>query len=314
MGKNLMDISRSARGGNGILDASKLGEGLKFLKIDEGEYELNFLLYKISSKKNPSVVSGDLEVGDVHFITRVKTHYGVGGVQKSVICPSTFGKACPICEYASKLPDGDEKKELRAKERALFLVENARKEDSPVYVLELAAYYADDIIDASYAKGRRRGTAYVPFFDDGDVEGQTVLFTVDGKGRNRKFKNIDFVERENRVSKKNISTAMESAIDSALVIPTYDELKALLAGGYDDDEEQAPRKHASEDDEPTPRKKAQSREDELDEEPETAIDAAPQKKAESDECPYGHKFGADLDEFNDCDTCRMARKCEKAGA
>ena len=68
-----------------------------------------------------------------------------------------------------------------------------------------------------------------------------------------------------------------------------------------------------EEDEPPPKsKKSKSEEDE--DEDEKPAKKSSKKSCDGDcpECPFGHKFGADCDESDDCDDCELWNKCVKA--
>ena len=132
--------------------------------------------------------------------------------------------------------------------------------------------------------------------------------------------------------KYNYDELVESAIsfDEIMNVPTYEEVEKILYGQEDDededsDEDETPKKSskkvADEDDEPAPAKKSKHRdeEDEDDEPPKKSskksfddmedVEDEPPKKA--GKCPFGHKFGSDVDGFDDCDNCDCWDKCTK---
>ncbi len=47
---------------------------------------------------------------------RMDFHWNIGA-SKMVVCPSQFGRPCPICEHLETQPDGDDKKKKEAKTR-----------------------------------------------------------------------------------------------------------------------------------------------------------------------------------------------------
>ena len=73
------------------------------------------------------------------------------------------------------------------------------------------------------------------------------------------------------------------------------------SGEDDEDEEPAPKKSSK-------KKSDDDEDDDEDEEPKS------KKKCAGDcpECPFGHKFGKDCEEFGDCDDCDIWDKCVKA--
>lgn len=47
---------------------------------------------------------------------KIDFHWNIG-TSKMVVCPSLYGRPCPICEYLDTLPDSDDKKKKMAKTR-----------------------------------------------------------------------------------------------------------------------------------------------------------------------------------------------------
>lgn len=88
-----------------------------------------------------------------------------------------------------------------------------------------------------------------------------------------------------------------------------------------DDEDDEPDDEDDEpDEEPAPKKpskkssKSDSDDDEDDEDEDEKPKSKSKKKCDGDcpECPFGHKFGKDCEEFDDCDDCDCWDKCVKA--
>lgn len=75
--------------------------------------------------------------------------------------------------------------------------------------------------------------------------------------------------------------------------------------GEDDDDEEEPKK---------PSKKSKPVEDDDEDEDYEPPAKSKKKDCKGDcpECPFGHKFGKDCDEFGDCDDCDLWDKCVKA--
>lgn len=81
-----------------------------------------------------------------------------------------------------------------------------------------------------------------------------------------------------------------------------------------EEEEDDEQEEEEEDDEPAPKKSSKSKSKSEDDEPEEEEKPKAKKKCDGDcpECPFGHKFGKDCDEFGDCDDCDFWDKCVKA--
>ncbi|WP_405291889.1 hypothetical protein [Methanobrevibacter sp.] len=69
-----------------------------------------------------------------------------------------------------------------------------------------------------------------------------------------------------------------------------------------------------EEDEPAPKSKKSKSEEDDDEEDEKPAKKSSKKNCDGDcsECPFGHKFGTDCDDFDECDDCELWNKCVKA--
>ena len=104
--------------------------------------------------------------------------------------------------------------------------------------------------------------------------------------------------------------------------PKFEPVKKSKSKSEDDDEDDEPEEEEEDDeqeddeeDEPAPKKSSKSKsKSEEDDEPGEEEKPKAKKKCDGDcpECPFGHKFGKDCDEFGDCDDCDFWDKCVKA--
>ena len=78
----------------------------------------------------------DAIVGEYWWKRPLKVHKNVGPEDLSVVCPTTFGKKCPICEYGSRRrkegAEWEELKEIFPKDRSLFLINMLDSEECEV--------------------------------------------------------------------------------------------------------------------------------------------------------------------------------------
>ena len=86
-------------------------------------------------------------------------------------------------------------------------------------------------------------------------------------------------------------------------VPTYEEVEKILYGQDDD----------SNDDEEKPAKPAKKDSDEDEDEDESSTKKSSKKDSDSGKCPFGHKFGVDSDEFDDCEDCDIWDRCACGG-
>ena len=147
----------------------------------------------------------------------------------------------------------------------------------------------------------------------------------------KEFKSFSFEDREEPLSKEVLKQAI--SFDEIMEIPTYEEVEKIFYG-VDEEDEKSEKKsktvenddEENEDDEVS--KKSSKEQDEDDDEEKPIKKSKPVDDDEEDEkpeetekscnkncgeCPFGHKFGKDTDEFDDCDDCDVWDKCVKAG-
>ncbi len=75
-----------------------LPEGVsEFTPEKAGKYSFDFLPYKVTVDVNPD----GIEKGTVWYKRQFLVHHGVGSGNKSVVCPTSIGKKCPISRARS---------------------------------------------------------------------------------------------------------------------------------------------------------------------------------------------------------------------
>ena len=266
-------------------------------------------------------------------------HRSVGLSEANVIClKETYGKPCPICEQSALLAkEGKDKeaKDLKPKRRVIYNIQDLKEPD------KLKVFEASQKIKEKELIDEARDDEEGGFVDFADVEdGKEVKFraseTSFGKIKYMEFKSFGFEDRDEPIPNELVESAI--SFDEIMNVPTYEEVEKILYGQEDedsdeDDYDETPKKSSKkvadeedEDDEPAPAKKSKHRdeededEDEDDEPPKKSskksfddmedVEDEPPKKA--GKCPFGHKFGSDVDGFDDCDNCDCWDKCTKA--
>ena len=130
-----------------------------------------------------------------------------------------------------------------------------------------------------------------------------------------------FEDREDEIPYELVENAI--SFDEIMNIPTYEEAEKLLYGN--DDDEETSDEEEEEDEEPKPSKKPskhreeeedEEEDDEEDEDEEEPAPKKPSKKSDGEaspkgKCPFGHRYGKDCDEFEDCNDCDLWEKCLK---
>lgn len=334
------DSGSSSKGG--VINYSNHDGEIKFFSPAEGKNRINIVPYVIKSKNHPLVKSGEAEIGEKDYVLDFYAHRGVGPVEKTVLClKNTYGKPCPICEQAAALRKAGKEKEanaLKPSRRVVYNIEDL-KEPGVLKVFETSHYlFEKELIEE--ARDDEEG-GFVDFADE--EEGKEIKFRATkvkkGEMEFTEFKSFGFEDRDEALDESLLDAAV--SFDELLVVPTYEEAEKILYGGdeEDDDEDDESKSKKSkksksydesddededEEDEPAPKKSSKKSkkveddedEDESDDEDSDEDDEdEPKSKAKCggncEKCPNGHKFGADCDEFDDCDDCDLWAKCVK---
>jgi hypothetical protein len=304
----------------------------------------------------------DAVVGEYWWKKPIKVHRGIGPEDVTIVCPTTVGKKCPICEYGSKRrkagADWDELKEIFPKNRTLFLIVPLDTEDCDVDYAEGEVHVLDqsDHLFLEYLEEEvSRDIESENFPDPFDGLSLKVYFRSKKLGKNKyaETSKIDFEDRDEQYDEEFLSSLPH--LDDLVEIMEYKEIEALYLGmsemeeGEMDDEElqgePPPRKkrtsrkergtrstHRRDEDEPeddgseddgseeapvrkrTSAKTSRTRKPKEEEEPEdppTRKRSTSKPKSTKKECPYGHEFGVDTDEFDDCDRCKIWESCKR---
>lgn len=298
----------------GVMDWKKIDREISFFSPVEGRNRINIIPYEIKTKNHPLVKRGEFEIGDLDYVMDFFVHRNIGPSESSVVClKNTFGKPCPICEQSALLrKQGKEQEanELKASRRVIYNVQDLKDPDK-VKVFETSHYlFEKELIDES----RDEEGGFVDFADPTD--GKEIKFRCQevqkGAMKFKEYKSFSFEDRDEEIDDDLLEQAI--SFDEVIRVPTYEEVEKILYGSEDEDEEEPKKKKVEEDDdeeevEESPKKKKSFEDlDDVDEEDE---EEKP-KKSSGGKCPFGHKFGVDCDEHNDCDNCDKWDSCFKA--
>lgn len=319
----------------GVMDWKKIDREISFFSPVEGRNRINIIPYEIKTKNHPLVRRGEFEVGDLDYVMDFFQHKNIGPSESSVVClKNTFGKPCPICEQSAllrKQGKEEEAKELKASRRVIYNVQDL-KDPEKVKVFETSHFlFEKELIDES----RDEEGGFVDFADPTD--GKEIKFRCQevqkGSMKFKEYKSFSFEDRDEEIDDDLLEQAI--SFDEVIRIPTYEEVEKILYGSEDEDEEEKSKNKKVEEDDSDdeeielPKKKAKKVVEDDDEE---EVEESPKKKKsfedlddvdEEDEeekpkkssggkCPFGHKFGVDCDEHDDCDNCDKWDSCFKA--
>ena len=332
--------------------------------------------------------------GDPHWKRPLKVHKNVGPDNLSIICPTTVGKNCPICEYFTTRKragdDWDDIRKMLPSYRHLYAIiltdaqdcEVDYKEDQ-IYVMEQPDHYFGKALQSALDKDITAEN----FADPENGLSLQVDFRAGqfGKIEFAEAIKVRFLEREDEYLDTIIDDAPD--LDSMMKILPYKEIDALFFGMENMDDEdmeneeledessrrrsrergtnrrsnsdyrsrhRGRRKEEAPEEEPEEEEKKPSRSrsrkttrkkesepinppeeevDDTDSDPEEEepsqkskrsrktkeseegdpVKTSRSRKLPKDKCPFGHRFGVDHDQFEDCDKCKIWEDCKEAG-
>lgn len=318
------NISKQKRGSKqyGYLNLPK---GIQMFKEEPGSKALlDILPYEVSSKYHPDRDEeyGIAVEGSLWYKRPFWIHRNVGPENNTVVCPSSIGKRCPICEYrAQRLKEGaawddEEIRALKTTMRNLYVVvpiDNPKYEEVP-HIWDISQYLFQDKLNEEIQENEEYET--FPDLEEGYT--LSIRFSEETFGKNKyaDVSRIDFKER----SKPYPESILEKVpcLDDLLEIRSYKSLEALFLGADDAEIEEVNEiKKEEVEDEEVPFYDDDDDEEETKKEVATTIEEKPKRtkphpvRATSDKCPFGHTFGKDVDKYDDCDDCDKWEDCIK---
>lgn len=304
---------------SGGTDALKIKDGLSFYKPKKGKNEFIVVPFEMDLKKNAEGV----QPGELWFRLQILKHFRIGPDDKSVICPKTIGKKCPICEHRAalisqgKATDDPEVKELSARKRELY------------YVIDLNDDDKLKIFECSYHNFGRKLEEEIREADDDSLVANfaspdggailTVRMAEESVGKTKYLEatRFDFEDR-GKAEDKLVAAAMDEVtpFGELLIVKSYEDLRNLL---YDLGPEDADDSESPDEEEPASRRrpaagrKASSKNDSDDDDESETDDEekpAPRKRRvpAEDEAPKTRRKAPADDDEDDNDDRPVHRK------
>lgn len=311
----------------------KLPKGIKVFQPTEGKVRMDIMPYLVTDEKHPDR-NVELEIavpGELWYKRPFKVHRNIGAENDTVVCLTSFGKRCPICEYLGKRrkegADQEEIKALRPSQRNLYCIIpiGVKGSEEEPHIWDVSQYLFQNLLNEELEEDG--DNAIFPDLEEGltlrcRFEEQQL-----GKNKFNEVKRIDFEEREEVYDDAILEDIPN--LDEILTELSYEELDAKFlemespANVKEEEEPQVPKRKrksvVDEYEEPETlvrkRKAAATKVDPVDDEPEAPKRTAKKGKvgresaATDGDCPYGHEFGTDCDKFDDCDTCDKWDAC-----
>jgi hypothetical protein len=323
-GKVRTDGERSAKADSSYLN---LPRGIKLYNVetDARKVKLDILPYTISDPNHPckDVVNKIALKGDLWYRRPIKVHRNVGQGNAKVICPTSVGGKCPICEYQKKrFNEGapkDETVPMYPQQRSLYIVIPDGEDD--IYVWDMSNKMFQDMLIEELKESPEN--EIFPDLEEGKtLEMRLKWKTIGEKGKPfPEVTNISFLDRD--PYKESILDEVPD-LDTILIVKSYDEIKNLFFeldeepdGGSlkseEDGEPKPERKSRRVEKEPEPEKeerRSRRTEPEKEEEPKPERRSSEVKEEETGEkCPHKMTFGKDFEKADICDKCEKWDAC-----
>lgn len=294
---------------------------------------LDFIPYLVTDENHPDKEYG-VEIGTQWWNRPFSIHRDVGG--EKVVCLTSVGKRCPICEHRKKrAKEGagkDELDEMKTSRRMLYFVrpKDSKKFDDKLHVWDMSF----KLFHETLAEDLENGDVHEEFPDLEEGYTLEVRFKSSRIGNGKPFaeaSKIKEVERDEQYSDDYLNKV--PSLDDILHIRSYAELERLfhdiddadvdtsgddLPFDKDDDEPVKRPTKETRSDSPQRRKTAEYKEEEkpAEEEPPKVqrgvSRSKPEKEEPKSECPFGHVWGKDNNTKDDCDVCDKWDPCRDA--
>jgi hypothetical protein len=300
------------------IDWSKLldkDKEIKFFEPREGTNKINIIPFEVKSELHPDVKAGKLKIGQHDdFMLDVFVHQYVGPDGADILCPKkNYGKACPICDEASKYYDKGDKesgKKLLPSRRVFLNVQPLVKgEFEPLQIWHVSHWlFMKELLEE--ARECKDGEDIVAFADPDS--GKLIKFRMAledlGKNKTPKFKSFEFFEREEEIEDEVLNKAV--SFDEGLILLSYEEIEKIMYG-QDEDESTKEDPEKEETKEPVKEEEKTKSEEAIKDEVPGINEKESVKEESSSGCPSGHKWG-EADKHSDCKKCKKWDDCVEA--
>lgn len=245
----------------------KVPSDMEVFKAEGGtEVVFDILPYTVTDARHMDnkKYADDAVMGAPWWKRPLKVHKNVGPDEIKIICPTTFGKKCPICEYGTKRrkegAEWDELKEIFPKDRSLFAIVPVDVEECEV-TYEAGEVHLFDFTDFFFLNTLieevSRDVDFEEFPNPYAGFSLQVRFKAEkfGKADYASVSRIDIVEREEQYDDEFLEAV--PALDDLVKLLTYKEIEALYFGQEDlADIEEDDEELEEEEEKPTRRRKA----------------------------------------------------------
>jgi hypothetical protein len=210
-----------------------LPKDVKVFSLDENVSSilLDIVPYIVSDPHHPCREDGSeiATPGTLWWRRPFAIHRGIGANSETIVCPTSIGKRCPICEFQLKMykekGPTDETKALRAKKRDLYVVIpiDSPKHDEVPYIMDMARTCFQDTL-AEDLKLKPKNELFFTL-DEGKTAYVTFKWKSLGETNFPEARAISFEPREPYPD--SILDEIPN-LDKVLKVKSYDELYAMF--------------------------------------------------------------------------------------
>jgi hypothetical protein len=206
---------------------------------------LDFMPYIVTDDNHPDR-NDELEiavVGSAWYKRPYRTHRSVGAEKVTIVCPSSIGKKCPICDYRKKKQDAGAKwddpevRGLRPSERTLYLVnpKGSKKFEDKIHVWDFSNFLFQNQLDEELEENPDLFGEF-PSLENGLTLKIRFSEETFEKSKYAATSRIDFEERDYAYPEETLTDA--PSLDEVLAVKSYEEIQKLFfeAGEIEEDE------------------------------------------------------------------------------
>lgn len=204
---------------------------------------LDFIPYVVSDSNHPDKdEQSEIAVkGSLWYRRPYKLHRNVGPENTSLVCPTSMGKKCPICEYRAKLLaegtkwDDESVKSIKPSDRSIYYVrpKGVKKYEDDYHVWDISNFLFQSKLNDELEENDE-------FCDFPDLEDGLTLrirFSEESFGSNKyaDTSRIDFEQRNYKYDEKEIEEL--TPLDEVLAVKSYKEIEDIFLGSSSSDDE-----------------------------------------------------------------------------
>ena len=210
-----------------------LPKGVNVFSAEPGSRtRLDVLPYAVTSDNHPDR-NEKLEIaipGELWYKRPYKVHRNIGATNETVVCPASFGKRCPICEYrAKRLKEGADKEEtdaLKTSLRNLYAVIpiGSKQHDEKPHVWDISQFLFQNLLNEELQENEE-----FEVFPDLE-EGLTLRIRFDSKtiGSSKPFAEASRIDFEERDPYDESILKQIPNLDEMLNVLSYQELEKIF--------------------------------------------------------------------------------------